>query len=64
MFEAFANALAYGMLGLDPSSRTGAALHFFIMDVAKIFVLLVVATAILSVFPQIALWLPSTMMSR
>ena len=42
MFEAFANALAYGMLGLDPSSRTGAALHFFIMDVAKIFVLLVV----------------------
>jgi tripartite ATP-independent transporter DctM subunit len=28
------------------------------------FFLLVVATAILSVFPQIALWLPSTMMSR
>jgi tripartite ATP-independent transporter DctM subunit len=28
------------------------------------FLLLVVATAILSVFPQIALWLPSTMMSR
>jgi small redox-active disulfide protein 2 len=42
MFEAFANTLAFDMLGLDPSSRTGAALHFFIMDVAKIFVLLVV----------------------
>jgi tripartite ATP-independent transporter DctM subunit len=28
------------------------------------FLLLVLATAILSVFPQIALWLPSTMMSR
>jgi uncharacterized membrane protein YraQ (UPF0718 family) len=42
MFEAFANTLAFGMLGLDSSSRTGAALHFFIMDVAKIFMLLVV----------------------
>jgi tripartite ATP-independent transporter DctM subunit len=31
---------------------------------APFFVLLVVATAILSVFPEIALWLPSTMMSR
>ena len=42
MFEAFANVLAFSMLGLDPSSRTGAAVHFFIMDVAKIFVLLIV----------------------
>jgi uncharacterized membrane protein YraQ (UPF0718 family) len=42
MFEAFANTLAFGMLGLDSSSRTGAALHFFIMDVAKIFMLLIV----------------------
>jgi len=42
MFEAFANVLAFGMLGLDPFTRTGAAVHFFIMDVAKIFVLLVV----------------------
>ena len=41
MFEAFANVLAFGMLGLDPASHMGAALHFFIMDVAKIFVLLV-----------------------
>jgi len=42
MFDAFANALAFGVLGLDPSSHAGAAVQFFIMDVAKIFVLLVV----------------------
>ena len=42
MFETFANALAFGVLGLDPSSQAGAAVQFFIMDVAKIFVLLFV----------------------
>ncbi len=42
MFDAFSNALTFGLLGLDPASRAGAAVHFFIMDVAKIFVLLVV----------------------
>ncbi|MEN8762833.1 MAG: permease [Thiogranum sp.] len=42
MFDAFSNALAFGLLALDPSSRTGAAVQFFIMDVAKIFVLLFV----------------------
>ena len=42
MFDAFANALAFGVLGLDPSSHAGAAVQFFIMDVAKIFVLLFV----------------------
>jgi uncharacterized membrane protein YraQ (UPF0718 family) len=42
MFDAFASALAFGLLGLDSASRTGAAVQFFIMDVAKIFVLLVV----------------------
>jgi hypothetical protein len=42
MFDAVANALAFGVLGLDPSSHAGAAVQFFIMDVAKIFVLLFV----------------------
>jgi len=37
-----ASALAYGALGLDPASRLGAAVHFFVMDVAKIFLLLVI----------------------
>ena len=31
MFDWFANVLTFGMLGLDPSSRMGAAMHFFIM---------------------------------
>lgn len=42
MFDALANLLAFRLLGLEPASRIGAAAHFFIMDVAKIFVLLVV----------------------
>lgn len=41
MFEVFADAVVYGLLGLDPSSSVGAALQFFIMDVTKIFALLV-----------------------
>ena len=41
MFDTLSNVLAYTLLGLDPASRTGAAVQFFIMDVAKIFVLLI-----------------------
>lgn len=41
MFDALANLLTFDLLGLEPESRVGAALHFFVMDVAKIFVLLV-----------------------
>jgi uncharacterized membrane protein YraQ (UPF0718 family) len=47
VFEAFANVLAFGLLELDPASRTGAAVQFFLMDVAKIFVLLVVVIYIM-----------------
>jgi uncharacterized membrane protein YraQ (UPF0718 family) len=39
--DALASVLVYGALGLDPASRLGAALHFFVMDVTKIFALLV-----------------------
>lgn len=42
MFEAFATLLVYQLLGLSADSPFGSALHFFVMDVAKIFVLLVV----------------------
>ncbi len=42
MFEAFADLLVYQVLGLAPSGKLGAALHFFVMDTVKIFVLLVV----------------------
>ena len=41
MFEVFADAVVYGLMGLDPSSSVGAALQFFVMDVTKIFALLV-----------------------
>jgi hypothetical protein len=40
VFDALANVLTFNLLGLEPESRVGAALHFFVMDVAKIFVLL------------------------
>ena len=41
MFESLADLLVYGALGLDAASRVGAALHFFVMDLTKIFVMLV-----------------------
>jgi len=40
MFEQLADLLVYRALGLDPASHSGAALHFFVMDTTKIFVLL------------------------
>ncbi|WP_373020252.1 permease [Thiomicrorhabdus sp.] len=41
MFEMFGNWLAYQVIGLDSASQLGQAVQFFIMDVFKIFVLLV-----------------------
>ncbi|MCU7933802.1 MAG: permease [Candidatus Thiodiazotropha sp. (ex Dulcina madagascariensis)] len=40
MFEALADLLVYRWIGFDPASHTGSALHFFVMDVTKIFVML------------------------
>lgn len=42
MFELLANTLVYQWLGLDSTSHLGMALHFFVMDTTKIFVMLVV----------------------
>ena len=42
MFEALGNLVAYDLLALDASSKLGSAVQFFVMDVAKIFVLLAV----------------------
>lgn len=42
MFEAFANFIVYQLFGLSADTHLGAALHFFFMDSAKIFVLLAV----------------------
>ena len=41
MFESLGNLIAYQWLGLSPDSPAGAAVQFFVMDVTKIFALLV-----------------------
>ncbi|WP_293648737.1 permease [Thiolapillus sp.] len=47
MFESLGNLIAYQWLGLSPDSHVGAAVQFFVMDVTKIFVLLVVVIYIM-----------------
>ncbi len=42
MFESLGNLVAYQWLGLSPQGPAGAAVQFFVMDVTKIFTLLVV----------------------
>lgn len=42
MFDALGALIASQLLHLDPASALGAAVHFFVMDVAKIFVLLAI----------------------
>jgi uncharacterized membrane protein YraQ (UPF0718 family) len=42
MFEVLANLVVYGLLGLSPGSALADAVHFFVMDTAKIFTLLVI----------------------
>jgi len=42
VFDALANLIVYDLLGLSPETAFGAALQFFVMDIAKIFALLVI----------------------
>ncbi|MDA3808498.1 MAG: permease, partial [Thiomicrorhabdus sp.] len=42
MFEKIGNYAAFNLLALDPDSSLGAAVQFFVMDIIKILVLLVV----------------------
>ncbi|MES9940250.1 MAG: permease [Candidatus Thiodiazotropha sp. 6PLUC2] len=42
MFDAFAKIVVFQLLNISADTQLGAALHFFVMDVAKIFFLLVV----------------------
>jgi uncharacterized protein len=46
-FQWFADWFVYGVLGLSADTRFGAALNFFVMDVPKIFFLLVVVIYIM-----------------
>jgi uncharacterized membrane protein YraQ (UPF0718 family) len=42
LFEWFANQVVYQAMGFSADSHLGAAIHFFVMDVVKIFFLLVI----------------------
>lgn len=42
MFDQLASLVVYQWLTLSPESHLGAAVHFFVMDVTKIFVMLVI----------------------
>jgi uncharacterized membrane protein YraQ (UPF0718 family) len=42
MFDTLASLIVYQWVGMDADSHAGSALHFFIMDTAKIFLMLVV----------------------
>ena len=41
MFDTLGNLIAFDLLGLSPAGRIGPAVQFFVMDLAKIFALLV-----------------------
>lgn len=49
MIQAFADALIYGLCGLDESSRLGSALNFFVYDTTKILILLFLISALMGV---------------
>ena len=42
MFDNLANMIVYQWLGMSTNTHTSSALHFFIMDTVKIFVMLVI----------------------
>jgi uncharacterized membrane protein YraQ (UPF0718 family) len=50
VFTLLADLVAYRWLGLDPATRTAAAVHFFIEDVTKIFALLVTVIFVMGLF--------------
>jgi uncharacterized membrane protein YraQ (UPF0718 family) len=50
MFEALADWLAFGVFGLTAESSMGESVHFFIMDITKIFFMLVTIIYIMGLF--------------
>ncbi|QVL48607.1 MAG: permease [Thiocapsa sp.] len=50
MFDSLADLVVHRLLGIDPASPLGAALHFFVMDTAKIFVMLVIIIYVMGLF--------------
>lgn len=55
MFEALADLVVFQWLGLDPQTNLGSGLHFFVYDLAKVGVLLVVVVHLMGL---IKAWLP------
>lgn len=47
MFESFGDLVAFGLLGLQPGTAVGEAVQFFVMDVTKIFALLIIVIYIM-----------------
>ena len=42
MFDSFAQFIVFQIINVNPETHFGAALHFFVMDVTKIFIMLVI----------------------
>ena len=55
MFEAFGDLVASGVLGLQPGTAVGDAVQFFVMDVTKIFALLVIVISIMGLLRALLL---------
>lgn len=50
MFDSFASYIVYDALAMAPGSHSADALHFFIMDTSKIFVLLALVIYVMGLF--------------
>ncbi|RUA05388.1 MAG: permease [Gammaproteobacteria bacterium] len=50
MFDLLANYLVYDLAGISPDGRLGESVHFFIMDIAKIFFMLVLIIYVMGLF--------------
>lgn len=61
MLLRFSDLLIYEWIGLDPATRFGAAVHFFVYDTVKIFLLLAVMIFAIGV---IRTWLPERNLKR
>lgn len=61
MLAKLADLLIYDVLGLDPASRFGGAVHFFLYDTLKIFLLLAVMIFMIGV---IRTWLPEERLKK
>ena len=53
VFSRLADLLAFRGLGLDPATHLGAAVHFFLDDTAKIFVLMAVIIFVMGLFRSV-----------